>query len=54
MMLVITGTGTKFKRELGIGYSSECLLRKELRKCVTSISENGKEFGRCGTSRLEN
>ena len=49
MILVITGTRTEaqsFRREVGIGSSSHCLLGREFRRSDTSVSVAGERIGR--------
>lgn len=48
IILVITGTRTEaqsFRREVGIGSSSHCLLGREFKRSDTSASEAGKRIG---------
>ena len=49
MILVITGTRTEaqsFRREVGIGSSSHCLLGREFKRSDTSVSVAGEKIGR--------
>src|ERR1043165_3115261 len=49
MILVITGTRTEaqsFRREVGIGSSSHCLLGREFKRSDTSVSVAGEKIGK--------
>ena len=49
IIIVITGTTTEaqsFRREVGIGSSSHCLLGREFRRSATSVSVAGEKIGR--------